>query len=210
MDSFIPLVESFPKQFQDLKSLKIPRVFSPSLILAAGLIVLPLLYNALRWLLSTRRPANFPPGPPTRLGYGNVHQIPKLFQYMQMHAWAKEYGPIMGLKLGTQNLVVLNDASLVYELFVKRATSFSERSPMYIAQNHILPEGADSYSLVVRDDYNQRFRSMAKHMLVGAGLSNLVPMQKARGTNLIFNLYQSGDQWEAHLKKWYVDVRLLG
>ena len=208
MESFQQSIDWFPMQL--LKSLRMPRIDSPSLMLAASLIVLPLVYSVIQWLLSTRRPASYPPGPPTRLGYGNVHQIPKLFQYMQMHAWAKEYGPIMGLKLGTQNLIVLNDASVVYELLVKRANSFSERAGMYIAQNHILPEGADTYSLVMRNDYNQQIRSMTKHMLVGAGLSNLVPMQKARGTHLVFNLLQYGDQWEQHLKSWYVSVQPLG
>jgi len=185
--------------------LNLQRVGPLTLVVVALLAILPLAFVTIRWLLlATRRPAKYPPGPPIRLGWGNVHQFPPVFQYMQMHAWAKKYGPVMGLKLGVQNLVVLNDAEVIHELFVKRANSFSERAGMYIAQNHILPEGADTYSLVMRNHYNQQIRSQAKHLLVGAGLTNLVSMQKARGAHLINNLLGSGERWADHLKAWYV------
>nr|UIK22909.1 cytochrome P450 [Trichoderma rhododendri] len=165
-------------------------------------IVLPLLYIPIKWLLSTRRPKNFPPGPPTVLGLGNWHQIAPLWHFKQLDDWAKQYGPIMGLKLGPRNVVVLNDASLVYELFVKRATSFSERPPMYIGQNHIMPEGKHSYSLFMRNDYANRLRSIAKHTVVGSGLNNIAPMHKAAGTRLVYDLLKSGDDWAEHLKPW--------
>ncbi|GIJ81548.1 hypothetical protein Asppvi_000047 [Aspergillus pseudoviridinutans] len=166
------------------------------------LIVLPFAYSAVKWLLSTTRPSRFPPGPPTVLGLGNWHQIPSVWHFFQLDRWAKEYGPIMGLKLGPRNVVVLNDASMVYELIVKRATSFSERPPMYIAQNHILPEGKHSYSLFMRDDDGNRLRSLAKQTLVGTGLNNLAPMQKAAATRLVYQLYENGEQWTEHLKPW--------
>ena len=101
------------------------------------LIASPIIYIVGAWLHSTTRPKNFPPGPRPLLGLGNWHQIPRVWHFNQLHAWAKQYGEIMGLKLGPRNVVILNDASLVHELFVKRATSFSERPPMYIAQNHM-------------------------------------------------------------------------
>nr|UYO77214.1 cytochrome P450 [Trichoderma crystalligenum] len=176
--------------------------FSNPTIYSLLFIVIPLLYIPIKWLLSTTRPKDFPPGPPTVLGLGNWHQINPLWHFAQLDAWAKQYGPIMGLKLGPRNVVVLNDASLVYELFVKRATSFSERPPMYIAQNHILPEGRHSYSLFMRNDYANRLRSLAKHTLVGTGLNNLAPLQKVAGTRLVYDLLKNGDDWAENLKPW--------
>lgn len=179
---------------------------SNSTIYFLSAIVFPLVYIGVKWLLSTTRPKNFPPGPPTVLGLGNWHQIPSVWHFFQLDTWAKKYGPIMGLKLGPRNVVVLNDAALVHELIIKRATSFSERPGMYIAQNHIVPEGKHSYSLFMRNDYGNRLRSLAKQTLLGTGLNNLAPMQKAAGANLVYELSKNGDKWADHLVLWYVNI----
>ncbi|KAL2169147.1 hypothetical protein VTG60DRAFT_6387 [Thermothelomyces hinnuleus] len=171
-----------------------------------ALLALPLVYSLVKWLLSTRRPSQFPPGPPGAPLLGNWHQIPSLLHCFKLHEWARQYGPIMGLKLGPRNVVVLNDGSLVYELIVKKANSFSERVPMYIAQNHILPEGKHSYSLFMRNDYGGRLRTLSKQTVVGSGLNNLAPLQKAAATRLLYQLYQDGEHWVEHLKPWSLET----
>ena len=167
------------------------------------LILLPLLYSTVRWLRSTLRPSKYPPGPPTLLGLGNLHQIPRLWSHLKLDSWAKEFGPITGLKLGPLNVVVLNDASLVHELIVKRAASFSERPSVHIAQEHILPEAKHSYTLFMRNDYNNQLRAMSKQLLVGSGLSNVAPLQQVAGTRLVYSLLEPGDDWTEQLKPWY-------
>lgn len=171
------------------------------------LIVLPLLYNVLRWLQSTLRPSRYPPGPPTLPVLGNLHQIPRLWSHIQLDSWAKQYGPIMGLKLGALNVVVLNEASLVHELLVKRATSFSERPPIHIAQEHVLPEAKHSYTLYMNHEYNSRLRTMSKQLLVGSGLSNVAPLQRAAGTLLIYSLLEPPNDWTKPLVPWYAVSR---
>ncbi|KAF2111961.1 cytochrome P450 [Lophiotrema nucula] len=161
-----------------------------------------LLYPIARWFLTTRRPSNFPPGPRTLPGLGNWHQIPRLWSHFKLDEWAREYGPIMGLKMGPTNIVILNDASLVYDLFVKRATSFNDRQTPYIAEHHILPEARQSYSLYMNNDYNSRLRTMTKNTLVGSGLANLVPAQKASATKVLWKLFQDPGEWSEHLKPW--------
>ena len=166
-------------------------------------LLLTLLYSVVRWLRSTLRPSKYPPGPRTLPGLGNLHQIPRLWSHLTLNSWAKEYGPIMGLKLGARNVVVLNDGSLVHELLVKRAGSFSERPSVHIAQEHVLPEAKHSYSLYMRNDYNNRLRAMSKHFLVGSGLSNVAPLQRAAGTQLVYSILESGNDWTEQLKIWY-------
>ena len=170
-------------------------------------ILLPLFHSTVRWLRSTLRPPKYPPGPPTLLGLGNLHQIPRLWSHLRLDSWAKEYGPITGLKLGPLNVVILNDASLVYELIVKKAASFSERPSMHVAQEHILPEAKHSYTLFMRDDYNNRLRNMSKQLLVGSGLSNVAPLQQVAGTRLVYSLLESGDDWTEQLKPWYTATK---
>lgn len=168
-------------------------------------LVLIFFSATVRWLLSTRRPKNFPPGPPTLLGPGNLHQVPQLWSWETVDSWAKKYGPIMGLKLGPRNVVVLNDASLVYELLVKRANSFFDRTPMWLAQQHVVPEAPHSYGLFQRNDYGQRLRALSKHLLTGTGPSILAPLQKAAAMRLVYKLFESGgEDWLEDIKPWCV------
>jgi hypothetical protein len=172
------------------------------LILSLAIVGCLSFYKAVLWLLSTRRPPNYPPGPRTLFGLGNIHQIPLSLPFLKYDSWAKEYGPIVGLKLGPENMVMLNDASLIYEHIIKRGQHFSERPPRYIAQEHILPDARNTYSLFMRNDYSRRLRTITKQFLVGAGLFKLAPMQKAAGTRLIYNLFQSSDDWMDYIMQW--------
>jgi hypothetical protein len=171
--------------------------------LLAGLVPY-LLYITAKWYLGARRPPNYPPGPPGFLGLGNLHQIPDLYHYRTLDAWAKKYGPIVGLKMGSKNVVMLNDAALVYELMVKRASSFPDRPPMWLAQTHVIPEAAHSYGLFVRNDYGNKIRSLSKHLLTGTGPSLLAPMHKAAATRLVYDLLEDGEEWRQHIRPWYV------
>ena len=183
-------------------------ISSITLAVSLLLILLPLFYSTVRWLRSTLRPSKYPPGPPTLLGLGNLHQIPRLWSHLKLDSWAKEYGPITGLKLGPLNVVILNDASLVHELLVKKASSFSARMSLHVAQEHILPEAKHSYTLFMRNDYNNRLRAMSKQLLVGSGLSNVAPLQQIAGTRLVYSLLEPGDDWTEQLKPWYAVTRL--
>lgn len=172
----------------------------PLVFLATALF--PIAYIVTYWIRNTRRTARFPPGPPTRLGYGNLHQIPRSLSFKVFDKWAKEYGPLTGFKLGSRNVVLINDASLVHELFVKRAALFSERPRMHIAQGHVLPDTWHTYSLFLRGDCSQRVRTIAKPYLTGAGLLSLAPVHKATAASLVYNLLQSSENWLEHLNSW--------
>lgn len=74
---------------------------------------------------------------------------------------------------------------------------------MHIAQEHVLPEAKHSYSLYMRNDYSNRLRAISKLLLVGSGLSNVAPLQRAAGTQLVNGILESGNDWTEQLKFWY-------
>ena len=79
-----------------------------------------------KYFLASRRPRNFPPGPPTIPFIGNISQVPRVKAFLKyvsivlprlavfaittvrFHEFGAEYGSIIGLKLGSQTVVVLN------------------------------------------------------------------------------------------------------
>lgn len=135
----------------------------PILTLLLGLLVAGITYVV---LFVGRREKSLPPGPPTIPVLGNVHQIPKKGAHFQFtvyssqnlptqkcsltvvsQAWAKKYGGIYSLKLGTGTAVVLTSRRLVKELVEKKSAIYSNRPESYVAN---LISGGDHILLVRR------------------------------------------------------------
>jgi hypothetical protein len=81
-----------------------------------------------------RRPADYPPGPPTLPIIGNLHLMPKEKPHLQFQKWAEEYGPVYSLILGTKVMVVLSSDQAVKDLLDKRSGIYSSRPEMYLGQ----------------------------------------------------------------------------
>lgn len=96
-----------------------------------------ILISAILWQLSKvgSRPKNYPPGPPTLPLIGNLHQIPQEKRHLQFEKWAREYGPIYSLMLGTKVMIVLSSDLAIKDLVDKRGAIYSSRPEMYIGQD---------------------------------------------------------------------------
>ena len=81
------------------------------------------------------RPRNYPPGPSTLPLVGNLHQIPREKRHLQFEKWARQYGPVYSLILGTKVMIVLNSDQTIKDLLDKRGAIYSSRPEAYIAQN---------------------------------------------------------------------------
>ena len=108
---------------------KVPDSFAVSL--AIFLVVIAV------WQLSKigRRPKDYPPGPPTLPLIGNLHQIPSEKRHIQFEKWAREYGPVFSLMLGTKVMIVLNSDQAIKDLIDKQGAIYSSRPEAFIAQD---------------------------------------------------------------------------
>ena len=61
-------------------------------------------------------------------------QFPHRDVHLQFQKWAKQYGPIYSLILGTKTLVVLSSANAVKDLLDKKSGIYSDRQEMYVGQ----------------------------------------------------------------------------
>lgn len=81
-----------------------------------------------------RRPAGYPPGPPTLPLIGNLHLVPKEKAHLQFQKWANEYGPVYSLILGTKVMIVLSSDQAIKDLLDKRSGIYSSRPDMYLGK----------------------------------------------------------------------------
>ncbi|ODH47892.1 hypothetical protein GX48_06012 [Paracoccidioides brasiliensis] len=181
--------------------------------LTAGLaaVAVSLAAVIIRYLLATKRPKDFPPGPPTLIGIGNLHQIPLKQPFLQFHEWSKTYGDIVGLKIGSSNLVVLHSAQYVRELFEKRGSIYSGRPYSYVHVEHVYREHADKHLLNLQNGpYLRQWRAASSSLLGPAGVRQTIPMQEVTSARLIHELLQATPSKPLeHFKSWALSTPLL-
>ncbi|KAH7024594.1 cytochrome P450 [Microdochium trichocladiopsis] len=173
----------------------------PRWVALTSALVLLLGLPAAQWILNTLRPSHFPPGPPITPGLGNLLQMPLKKPYLRFQQWSREFGPegpdgktgkkaeIIGLKLGTANMVVLSSARVVHELLDKRGDKYSDRLPMWIVDNHILHQPEERGRLIM--GYTEPFRKWRRsfqHVLAGSSIKKLLPLLEAEAAELCYKL----------------------
>ncbi|KAK6220633.1 hypothetical protein LQW54_002078 [Pestalotiopsis sp. IQ-011] len=163
-----------------------------------------------KWVFATLRPRDFPPGPPIIPGLGNLHQMTIAKPYLRFHEWSKQYGEVVGLKIGTGNLVLLNTPDLVHELFDKRGAICSNRPVNHILTNyvHSAPE-EKGIAILQYDDYYRCWRKSFQFILGAAGIKPLRPLLEAEALSLCQKFIDGSKDYEQCCRHWAVAVPLV-
>ena len=141
----------------------------------------------------SKRLPSYPPGPPTLPIIGNIHQMPTKDAHLQFQKWAKEYGPVYSLMLGTKMLVVLSSDVAVKELLDKRSAIYSDRQDMYIGMT--LCSGNLRF-LMMR--YGQRWRMVRKmihNILNIQAAKSYVPYQVLENKQMLYEMLEEPDRF---------------
>ncbi|RYP78222.1 hypothetical protein DL771_000699 [Monosporascus sp. 5C6A] len=154
------------------------------------------------WQISRigRRPRNYPPGPPTLPLIGNIHQMPKHQGHLQFQKWAKEYGPVYSLMLGTKVMIVLSSDQAVKDLLDKRSAIYSSRPEFYLGQD-ILSGGLR----VLFMGYNDTWRMIRKlaHSLLNVRVARTyVPYQDLENKALLMGLLENPGDFINHIRRY--------
>jgi len=62
-------------------------------------------------------------------------KIPGKNEYLQFTKWAKEYGPIYSIMVGSRPVIVISSVDTVRDLFDKRGAIYSDRPEAYAAKH---------------------------------------------------------------------------
>ena len=60
------------------------------------------------------------PGPPGLPLFGNALQMDQSYLHVQLHEWAKEYGPVMKIKIFTKPIVLVNSIKAINEALLTK------------------------------------------------------------------------------------------
>ncbi|EEB91257.1 hypothetical protein MPER_10416, partial [Moniliophthora perniciosa FA553] len=71
--------------------------------------------------------------PPTLPLLGNIHVLPTRNAHNKFTEWARQYGGIYSLKIGTGTIIVLSNMTHVKELLDKRTAATASRPQNYVA-----------------------------------------------------------------------------
>ena len=147
-----------------------------------------------------RRPHGYPPGPPAMSILGNIHQMPSRDAHLQFQKWAKEYGPIYSLVLGTKTLIVLSSDEAVKELLDRRSAIYSDCQDMYIGQT-LCSDGLRM--LMMRYGPSWRMvRKMAHGLLNVNNAKTYVPFQVLENKQMLFEMSQTPDKFLDHPRRY--------
>lgn len=176
---------------------------SPVLLSLFALLIAGVVYIV---LFVGRREKNLPPGPPTIPLLGNIPQIPKKGAHFQFTKWAKEYGGLYTIKLGTGTAAVITSRKLVKELVDKKSSKYSARPVSYVAK---LISGGDHILLM---DYGQQWRDTRK-LLHGSFMEKVVdeqhlPIQEAEARQMIHDFLVDPANHMEHPKRFSNSVTM--
>ena len=87
-----------------------------------------------------------PPGPPIR--YAFLHKFPEL----SVNYWAKKYGPLFSIWMGSQLFVFISDPHIARNLLVVNGATFSSRKP-YFLKNQVILRGR----AIAGSEYGERW-----------------------------------------------------
>ncbi|CAL1706719.1 unnamed protein product [Somion occarium] len=148
--------------------------------------------------IGSREPG-LPPGPPTLPLIGNLHQFETKHTYRKFTEWAKTYGDIYSIKMGSTTGIVISSPKLAREYIDLRGATTSDRPPVYT--DELISGGLE----LPLSPYGPTWRSMrraAHDMLSPKACLRHLPIQRAESAQLMFDLLESPQRFYTHTSRY--------
>jgi cytochrome P450 len=145
------------------------------------------------------RPTGYPPGPKTAPFLGNLHQVPISRPELRFTEYARQFGALTGLKLGCQNLVILNTWQAVRDLVEQKGSIYSSRPSIPVC-DIVVPNG-ENPALSVYGDLWRGQRKRLVEFLGGDRTDKMKPVQDAESTQMIYDLMNDPENFERHVDR---------
>nr|BAK09432.1 cytochrome P450 [Postia placenta] len=146
---------------------------------------------------------SLPPGPKGWPLLGNVNDIPEVAPWLDYADLGKIYGGIIGLKVLSQSLVVVNDLSIAHELLDKCSNITSDRPA-----NKLLDFLGWEFSLVILR-YGQRWRDqrrLFRQAFRPEAVYGYQPIITQKARQLLLNLLDNPEGFIDHARNYPASI----
>ncbi|KAG9123388.1 hypothetical protein FRC07_015007 [Ceratobasidium sp. 392] len=164
----------------------------------AGFVVVKLLRMG-------KRESYLPDGPPTIPVLGNLHVFPPGAAHFRLSEWARTYGGIYSLKLGTKTAIVLTDATAVRDLMDKRSQATADRPSNHVAD--LVTSGLYMALAGYTEDW-RTLRRVSHEMLTQRACDQHLPIQRAESVQVLHDCLVEPKRFYTHLRRYSTSVIL--
>ncbi|KAL5044374.1 hypothetical protein BDW71DRAFT_215741 [Aspergillus fruticulosus] len=116
------------------------------------------------------------------------------------HQWTKQYGPIIGLKFGPTNAVILNNWRDVEQLLEKRGHIYSSRPSNYIANELICPDDTHILFAPYSNTWKAQRRA-AQGLFTPRELATILPIQQAEAVQTAYDMIREPGRCYEHIER---------
>ncbi|KAM0749283.1 cytochrome P450 [Meredithblackwellia eburnea MCA 4105] len=141
-----------------------------------------------------------PPSPKGLPLIGHTHlMLGAKYSWKRFHEWSKELdAPVIYLKLGASNVIVINTVKAMNDLLEKRGAIYSSRPTMLVPNDYV-----SGGRRVVLTPYNERWRKMRRFLhsvLYDKKAATYEPIQEREARALMLNLFTSPSSFADHVQ----------
>ncbi|KAG8917897.1 hypothetical protein FRC02_002794, partial [Tulasnella sp. 418] len=162
------------------------------------LIVGALTYFISRLSKIGSRDPHLPPGPPTHPIIGNLAILPPQNAYLTYMRWAKIYGDIFSLKVGTQTLIIISSYEAANEILEKNSDITSDRPPFELFRR-FAPSG-----MVAFTPYGplwKRMRKAVTEVMKPAARRENRPILLAEISQMLLDIHEDAENMFYHIQR---------
>uniref|UniRef100_A0A1W7HBV7 Cytochrome P450 n=1 Tax=Scoparia dulcis TaxID=107240 RepID=A0A1W7HBV7_SCODU len=128
-----------------------------------------------------------PPGPPGLPFIGNLHQFDISKPHIYLWQLSKKYGPIMLMKLGIKQVIVISSANIVKEVLKTQDQAFSGR-PMVLGHQKLSYNGLDVAFAQYSDSWRELRKIYVVHLLSNKLVQSFRPVREDEIFSMIRNI----------------------
>ncbi|KAF3008170.1 hypothetical protein E8E14_005786 [Neopestalotiopsis sp. 37M] len=119
--------------------------------------------------------------------------------HLQFEKWAREYGPIYSVILGTKVMIVLNTDQAIKDLLDKRSNIYSSRPEMYLGQ---IVSGGLRMLLMEYGPTWRTLRGIVHNSLNIKASNTYVTYQDLENKDMLLGFLEAPDQFIQHIRRF--------
>ncbi|KAF8599139.1 cytochrome P450 [Ceratobasidium sp. AG-I] len=145
-----------------------------------------------------KRESYLPDGPPTVPLLGNLNIFPKSSAHFKLTEWARIYGGLYSLKMGSGTAIVITDMTIVKDLMDKRSQSTIDRPPSHIADR---VSGGMNMALARYTEDWRTLRRAAHETLTQPACAQHITIQRAESSQLLYDCLVDPKGFYTHIRR---------